>query len=238
MATDGDREVDGRRHRVMIVDDHPIVRQGLCALLAEQPDLEVCGEADDIEEAVGKVETTEPDLVVVDISLKSGNGLLLINRLKVLRPQLKTLVWSMFDERLYAERALKMGAAGYVNKQEAIEQLVDAIRRVLEGEVYLSESMTRGLLERVSNGSNVDRDPILALSEREMEVFEMIGEGNTTQRIAQELGVSSKTVEAHRERIKAKLDLKDAAQLSRAAVLWSMQKGWPAPGPARAAETG
>jgi DNA-binding NarL/FixJ family response regulator len=192
--------------------------------LAGEADVEVCGQAEDVEDALREIETTGPDLVVVDISLKSGNGIQLITEMKTRFPTIKSLVWSMFDERLYAERALRVGAAGYINKRESIDHVVEAIHRVLDGEVYLSEAMTRRLIHRVSNGKDVSRDPILALSNRELEVFEMIGQGMPTRAIAENLSLSPKTIEAHRERIKAKLDLKDSAQLSRRAVQWCIQK--------------
>jgi DNA-binding NarL/FixJ family response regulator len=213
------------KHRVLIVDDHPVVRRGLNALLADEPDVEVCGEAEDVEEAIERVGVTEPEVVVVDISLKNGNGIRLISEIKARYPDVRCLVWSMFDDNLFAERALRAGAAGYINKREPTERLIQAIRMVLRGEVYLSEPMTRCLVERISGGQDLNEDPIHRLSDRELEVFELIGHGNTTQEIAAKLHLSPKTVEAHRERIKLKLDLKNGVELNRRAVQWVLEKG-------------
>jgi DNA-binding NarL/FixJ family response regulator len=212
------------KHRVLIVDDHPIVRRGLSSLLNDEADVLVCGEAEDVEDALEMVAATEPELVVVDISLKTGSGMRLLTQIKDRFPEVKTLVWSMFDEKLFAERALRAGALGYINKRESIDHVVDAVNRVLGGEVYLSETMTRALVERVSDGKDVEGDPVGRLSNRELEVFELIGRGNTTQEIARRLKLSPKTIEAHRERIKLKLDLRNAAELNQRAVQWCLQK--------------
>jgi len=215
----------GTKHRIMIVDDHPIVREGLCSLLAAEPDAEVCGEAEDVDEALVQLELTDPDLVVIDISLKSSNGIRLLGEIRARRPDVKALVWSMYDEKLFAERALRAGAMGYINKRESMDHTVEAIRQVLRGEVYLSEPMTRQLLARVSKGKPMASDPVQTLSDRELEVFQMIGQGMSTQQIAHRLQLSPKTVEAHRERIKLKLDVRNAAELSRRAVEWALQGG-------------
>jgi DNA-binding NarL/FixJ family response regulator len=212
------------KRRVLIVDDHPIVRRGLRSLLGDEPGVVVCGEAEDVEDAMEMIKTTHPELVIVDISLKTGSGLRLLAEMKARFPGVKTLVWSMFDEELYAERALRAGALGYINKRESIDHVVDAVSRVLDGEVYLSEPMTRCLLQRVSGGADLDADPVGRLSNRELEVFELIGRGHTTQEIARSLHLSPKTVEAHRERIKLKLDLRNAAELNQRAVQWCLQK--------------
>ncbi len=212
------------KHRVLIVDDHPIVRRGLISLLDEEPDIEVCGEAEDVEDALEMIEATGPELVIVDISLKTGSGMRLLGEIKARFPRIKALVWSMYDEKLYAERAIRAGALGYVNKRESIDHVVDAVNRVLEGEVYLSEAMTRCLVERVTVGQDLETDPLRRLSNRELEIFEMIGRGHMTQEIAQRLRLSPKTVEAHRERIKLKLGLKNAAELNQRAVQWCLPK--------------
>lgn len=214
-----------RKYRVLIVDDHPIVREGLAQLIAHEPDIEVCGGAEDVSEAIEQVKATDPHLVVVDISLKESNGIDLISRLKAHHKGIKMLVWSMFDEKLFAERALRAGALGYISKQESIDEVVDAIHQVLRGEIYLSPSMTGRLLHRVRGGSALAEDPVAGLSNRELAVFEMIGEGLTTKQIARKLHLSPKTIEAHREKIKAKLRLANAAELSRRAVQWVLERG-------------
>jgi DNA-binding NarL/FixJ family response regulator len=212
-----------KKYKILIVDDHPIVRQGLAALLSHEPDMEVCGGAEDVSEAIQQVEANHPDLVVIDISLKSSHGLELISKVKARDPQIRMLVWSMFDEKVFAERTLRAGAMGYINKQESIDKVVDAIRHVLEGEIYLSQRMTRQLLQRVGKGGLMDEEPIGTLSDRELQVFEMIGRGMTTKQIARNLNLSPKTVESHRENIKMKLDCANAAELSRRAVLWILE---------------
>jgi DNA-binding NarL/FixJ family response regulator len=213
------------KHKVFIVDDHPIVREGLAQLIAHEPDMEVCGGAEDVSEALERVTAARPDLVVVDISLKESHGIDLIVRLKDRHEGIKMLVWSMFDEKLFAERALRAGAVGYISKQESTDQVVDAIRQVLRGEIYLSPPMTSRLLLRMRRGAASAEDPVAGLSNRELAVFEMIGEGMTTQQIARKLHRSPKTIEAHREKIKRKLSLANAAELNRRAVQWVLESG-------------
>ena len=208
------------------MDDHPIVREGLAARIARQPDLSVCGEAEDVADALELVKTTRPDLVIVDLSLKSGQGLDLIKRIPACSENTKTLVSSMYDESLYAERALRAGALGYVNKQEMSEKIIEAIRHVLTGKIYLSPTMTERLLHRaVGSPPQLAQSPIETLSDRELEIFKMIGQGKTTRQIAGDLHLSIKTVETHRENIKSKLNILNAAELSRAAVQWVMENG-------------
>jgi len=206
--------------RVLIVDDHPIFRRGIAELINEEGDMEVAGEASNTIEAIRMVAEMRPDVVVVDLSLQDGHGIELIEQIsqRVDGPQM--IVCSMHDESLFAERALRAGAMGYVNKQETSERLVDAIRRVQRGEVVLSPKMTRKLLHNVVGGKTGEQSPMESLSNREFEVFEMIGEGLTTKQIAARLDLSPKTVEAHREKIKTKLGLANSAQLSRRAFLW------------------
>jgi DNA-binding NarL/FixJ family response regulator len=213
------------KRKILIVDDHPIVRRGLAELIAPEPDLEVCGGAEDVAEALEQVRTLHPDLVVVDISLKDSHGIDLIARLKASHPEVKMLVWSMFDEKVFAERALRAGAMGYITKRQSIEKVVDVIRQVLRGEMYLSPEMTKLFLQRAGRSKLPEEDPIRRLTQREMEVFQMIGNGMTTQQIAHKLGLSPKTIESHREKIKTKLDLNNAAQLSRRAVQWVLENG-------------
>jgi DNA-binding NarL/FixJ family response regulator len=212
--------------RILIVDDHPIVREGLVARIARQPDLKVCGEAEDVLDALDLVKSQHPDLVIVDLSLKSGQGIDLIKRIHACTEGTKTLVSSMYDESLYAERALRAGAMGYVNKQEMSEKIVEAIHQVMAGKIYLSPRMTEKLLQRaVGAPPQLVPAPIDTLTDRELEIFKMIGKGKTTRQIAGELHLSIKTVETHREHIKTKLNIDNAAELSREAVQWVIENG-------------
>jgi DNA-binding NarL/FixJ family response regulator len=213
------------KYKILVVDDHPIVRQGLTRLISQEDDIEVCGGADSVSTAMEQVKATSPDLVVVDISLKDSHGIELITQVKAFSDRIKILVWSMFDEKVFAERALRAGAMGYVNKQEPIETVVAAIRRILRGDMHLSAKMTNSVLGRLAGGRAVQEDPIATLSNREVEVFHMIGQGMTTQQIARKLGVSPKTVETHREKVKFKLNLKNAAELNCRAVQWVLENG-------------
>jgi DNA-binding NarL/FixJ family response regulator len=208
------------KYRVLIVDDHPIVRHGLGELIARQPDLETCGEAEDVSQALRLVETERPDVVVIDISLNGESGIELIEQIKALYPGVKMLVSSMHDERTFAARALRAGALGYINKRESIRKVIDAVRQVLRGEVYLSPQMASQLLHRAAIGKPLDHDPVESLSNRAVEVFEMIGQGLSTQQIARRLGLSPSTVETHRKKIKTKLGVASSAQLSRLAFQW------------------
>jgi DNA-binding NarL/FixJ family response regulator len=213
------------RFRVLLVDDHPLVRRGIADVIAREDDLEVCGEAADVTEALAALERTAPDLVLVDLTLKSGHGIELIEKIKAQDARIKTLVSSMHDETLFAERVLQAGAMGYLTKQESPETLIGAIRQVLRGEVYLSPRMTSRLLRRVTSGTVSKDDPIEGFSNREIEVFEMIGQGMTIQQIAARLHWSPKTVETHREKIKQKLNLKNSTELNRRAVQWVLEGG-------------
>ena len=199
------RETAEARARILIVDDHPVVRSGLRMLIDDEPDLFVCGEAGDADEAIRVLDAQKPDLVIVDLSLKGSSGLELIKRIKSRESGSKMLVSSMFDESLYAERVLNAGALGYVSKQEAMEKVIEAIRCVLSGRVYLSAAMSDRMLHRLTRDHQVpERSPVETLSDRELEVFEAIGRGRTTGEIAAHLHLSVKTVETHREKIKAK----------------------------------
>jgi DNA-binding NarL/FixJ family response regulator len=211
-----------KKHKVLVVDDHPIVRRGLVELIAMESDMEVCGQADDMAEAIKQIEANCPDVAILDISLKSGHGLELIDHIKANHPSVKMLVSSMHDELLFAERSLRAGALGYIPKQEATETLLDAIRQVLRGEIYLTARMANRLMHNIA-GKPAETDPIKTLSNREVEVFEMIGQGLTTQQIAGKLKLSAKTIETHREKIKGKLDLKNSAELNRRAVQWVLE---------------
>ena len=212
--------------RIIIVDDHELVRFGFAQLLSHEPDLEVCGEAADAPTAMRLIREQPPDLAIVDISLKGGNGLDLIKQIKASFPDVAVVVCSIYDEGLYAERVLQAGAAGYVNKQQPADTVVTAIRRVLEGKIYVSPAMTDRLLAKATHrtaGGNAS--PVELLSDRELEVFRMIGAGSTIKEIARQLHLSSKTIEYHREHIKQKLDLKSSSELARYAVAWTLAQG-------------
>ena len=213
------------KHRILVVDDHPIVRRGLRQLFGDEPDMEVVGEAEDSADALEQLKAVKPDLVIVDLSLKSGHGLELIPQIKATRERVRMLVSSMHDESLFAERVLRAGASGYINKQEPPSELIKATRQVLRGEIYLSSRMANRLLGRIIGGEALEDNPIGSLSDRELQVFEMIGQGLSTKQIAQKLDLSPKTIEAHREKIKAKLNLKSGAELSRHATQWVLENG-------------
>jgi len=211
------------KFRILIVDDHPIVRRGLRELVADEPDLEVCGEAEDVAGALQQVEALSPDVVVIDLSLKGGHGLELIQEIKARQRPVKMLVSTMHDESLFAERVLRAGAMGYISKQESPDKIIGALRQVLRGEIYLSPRMANRFLHRLASGQSFETAPIDSLSDRELQVFEMIGQGLATKQIARKLDLSPKTIEAHREKIKAKLNLKSGAELSRHATQWVLE---------------
>jgi len=211
--------------RILIVDDHALLREGLKELLNGESHLEVCGEAAGEAEAMDLVRSTKPALVVVDIALEQGNGLDLIKRITAHDPSIRTIVCSMYDESLYAERALRAGASGYVNKQAPAQTILAAITDVLAGEIFLSSHLTQRLVRRASGRLDQPaKTPIETLSDRELQVFGLIGQGLATGQIAEKLHLSARTVETYRERLKAKLNLKHAAELNRdAAQFWLLQ---------------
>jgi DNA-binding NarL/FixJ family response regulator len=209
--------------RIFIVDDHSSVRDGLALRIGLNADLVVCGEADSEEEAFMLVKQSSPDLVLIDISLKKGNGLELIKRIRAFDPAMKMLVVSGFQESLYAERACRAGAMGYLNKQESSVRLIEAIRTVLAGERFLSPAVTRRLINQVLGVRDATKSPIENLTNRELEIFRMIGEGITSSAIAERLFISTHTIDTHRENIKRKLDIRNAAELSRIAVQWLLE---------------
>jgi DNA-binding NarL/FixJ family response regulator len=212
--------------RVLIVDDHPAVREGLALRIERQPDLEVCGEAADVGDALRLVASSNPDVAIIDISLKTGSGIDLIKRIKSHSESVRMLVWSMHNETLYAERALRAGAMGYISKEQATDQIVTAIRQVLQGKVFLSQPMSERLLTRAlhQRTDELVRSPIEHLSDREMEVFRLIGEGLGTGEIAVKMRVGRKTVETYRARLKEKLDLSGSPELMRRAVEWVLEQ--------------
>ncbi|TWU35848.1 response regulator transcription factor [Novipirellula artificiosorum] len=209
---------------VMIVDDHPITREGLAMRIRLEPDLEVCGEAEDVEDALAVIEQQKPDAAVIDVSLKSGNGIELVKEIRTRFPDVRLLVWSMYDDSLYAERALHAGANGYLNKRHAHETMIDAIRTILAGEVFLSPEFSAKILKRLSQGGKAElRSPSHVLSDRELEVFVNIGKGMKTSEIAEGMRLSPNTIETYRSRIKDKLALSHTAELARVATHWVLE---------------
>ena len=218
------RNAHERPCRIVIVDDHPVVRLGLRQMLADEPDYEICGEAEGAPEALSVIDAACPDLVIVDVSLKNGSGLDLVKQLAARDRSINVLVSSMHDETLFAERALRAGAKGYINKEEAVDCMVEALRRVHSGAIYLSQSMTDRLLQSIASGDLENgKAPLEQLSDREMEVFELIGQGLTTRGTAGHLGLSVKTVETYRENIKTKLNLENNNELICRAAQWVAQ---------------
>jgi DNA-binding NarL/FixJ family response regulator len=205
--------------RIILVDDHPILRRGLAQLISQDGEFVVCGQFDDAKSALASIPSLKPDLVVVDLTLKGGNGLDLIKSIKANHSKLFVLVLSMHDEVVYAERAMRAGASGYVMKQEAPEQLLASLRSVLAGDISLSSRMSERLMRQIVGGRRAAlASPIERLSDRELEVFNLIGQGRGTRQIANQLFLSVKTIESHRAHIKEKLELKTAAELMRHAI--------------------
>ena len=210
------------KQRILIVDDHPMMRQGLAQLNNSEPDLTVCCEADTARQAFEAIGQGKPDLALVDISLPDKSGLELIKDLHALHPELRVLVVSMHDESLYAERVLRAGGRGYVMKQEGGRKLMEAIRHVLSGKIYVSEKISARILEIFSGGRRDGTgSPVGRLTDREFDVFQLIGQGKGTREIAEHLKLSVKTVEVHRARIKEKLGIKSATDRVRFAVRWA-----------------
>ncbi len=215
-----DRGSQGKK-TIFIVDDHPVLRRGLTALIESEPDLAVCGEAATCQAALATIHESQPDLVIVDIALEGQDGLDLIKQMKTRLPKIPGLVLSMYDERVYAERALRVGARGYVTKQQLDETLLLAIRRLLRGEMYMSARLEARLATKFVAGQTLETDsPLNALSDRELQVFRLIGQGRSTRQIAETLHLSIKTIESHREHIKHKLAIESAAELAQSATRW------------------
>jgi DNA-binding NarL/FixJ family response regulator len=208
--------------RVLIVDDHPIVRQGLKRLIEQERDLMVCGEAETVREARQLIRDSAPDVVIVDLLLRQSDGIELVRDVRAHHPALPMLVLSMHDEAIYAERMLAAGANGYIMKQAAGDQFLTALRRVLDGGIYVSEAVGNNMIQKfASGGAYLASSPIDRLSNRELQVLQMIGRGMSTREAAETLNLSIKTVESHRQRLKRKLNLATGAQLVQYAVNWA-----------------
>jgi DNA-binding NarL/FixJ family response regulator len=211
--------------KVLIVDDHQLVRFGLKTMIEKEEGLVVCGEAEDTTTALQLVRKESPDLAIIDISLNGGNGLELVKQLRLTSPSLRIVMLSMHPEEMFAERALRAGALGYVSKQAPARVLVTAIRQVLDGRIYLSEEMTARMLKRVTSSSDESKpSPVEDLSDRELDVLHRLGQGLSLQQIAEQLHLSPKTVSTYRDRIRQKLELSNAAELSRYALLWLLEQ--------------
>jgi DNA-binding NarL/FixJ family response regulator len=207
--------------RVLIVDDHPLLRKGVSQLIDQEKDLMVVGEAEDANKAITAIETAKPDIALIDISLSGTSGIELLKNIKARFPKLKMLVLSMHDESVYAHRALRAGASGYIMKQEGTEKVLLALRKVLQGEVYLSERLGNRMLHTLVNGRTPSSgSPVEDLSDRELEVFSLIGHGYGTRPISEKLHLSIKTIESHRAHIKEKLNLQNASELVHHAIQW------------------
>jgi DNA-binding NarL/FixJ family response regulator len=212
---------DKNKTNILIVDDHPIVRQGLAELVNHEDDLVVCGQAEDAHQAMKAVKELTPDMAIVDISLKETSGMELIKDLNAQYPNLPILALSMHDESLYAERALRAGARGYIMKAEATEKVIIAIRKILSGEIYISDKMASKMMRKfVGSSTEIKTSPVERLSDRELEVFQLIGKGFGTRQISERLFLSIKTIETYRAHIKEKLNLADAAELLQYAIQW------------------
>jgi DNA-binding NarL/FixJ family response regulator len=215
-----------RKQRVFVVDDHPIVRQGLALLINQEPDLTVCGEAEEAESILSSIAQLEPDIIVLDISLPGSDGIEALKAIRSNHADLPVLILSMHDESIYAERALRAGANGYIMKQEATDTVLVALRRILAGEVYISDRATSKMLQRiVARPATRQRTSVASLSDRELEVFRLIGSGLGTREIAEKLQLSAKTVESYQAHIKKKLSLPTARALVQRAIEWKISEG-------------
>jgi len=213
------------KHKVFVLDDHPIVRQGLALLINQEPDLVVSGQAEEAHSALKGIAACRPDIVIVDISLSGPDGLDVIKTIRATDTALPVLVLSMHEETVYAERALRAGANGYIMKQEATEKVLVALRRILNREIYVSERIASKMLRQYVSGTAVGKQsPVSDLTDRELEVFRLIGEGHGTRQIAEELHVSVKTVESYQAHIKEKLSLRSARELVQHAIQWAIDE--------------
>lgn len=221
-----DKTEPATTRRILIVDDHPVIRETLSDRIRRHADLQVCGEAADFGDALRSVDLLDPDLAILDISLPSGDGIELVKRIRDRHPKVKVVVWSAHDDAFYAERALRAGALAYVNKNQPIETLIEAIRRALDGKVWLCEAMTERML-RLSVGLDPAKatvSPVDALADRELETLRLIGEGLKTSEVAKRMHLSVHTVETYRDRIRQKLGIKNGAELTKFAMRWVLQE--------------
>ena len=220
-----DRPVQTAKKTVLVVDDHPLMRQGLALLINQQQDMQVCGEAEEAQAAMQAIAHLHPDIMILDISLTGPDGLELLKNIRTTNPDLPVLILSMHDEAIYAERALRARANGYIMKQEATEKVLVAVRRILNGEIYLSERMSNKMLQQYIGGApSMIQSRIASLSDRELEVFRLIGEGRATREIAEELHLSVKTVETYQAHIKEKLALRSGRELIQHAIQWKINE--------------
>lgn len=218
-----------KQSRVIVVDDHPIVRQGLAQMIDREPDLMVCGEAEEARSALQAIATLNPDIAVIDISLNGPSGIEILKTIRTTDPKLRVLILSMHDEMVYAERALRAGANGYIMKQEAAEMVLVALRRILGGEIYVSNRVANRMLRQLVGGTPKARQSSVDdLTDRELEVFRLIGEGHGTRQISDDLHLSVKTVETYQSHIKEKMGLKNARELVQYAIQWVISECGPA----------
>lgn len=212
------------RTRIILVDDHPVVREGIRSVVVQETDMEVCGEAESASEALKVIQETRPDVAVVDLSLKESSGLELIKDIRLRHPSLLVLVLSMRDESFYAERVLRAGARGYVVKDEGCRVVVDAIRKIIKGQIYLSDQIASKMIGAFASGAKPGASSVEQLTDRELQVFELIGKGVPTREIAAKLHLSVKTIDAHRENIKRKMQIDGATELLKQAIEWLRQQ--------------
>lgn len=225
IAKQGSTSFAAGKKTVFVVDDHPIVRQGLTLLINREADLAVCGEAEEMHSALRAIQAMRPDILIVDISLNGPDGLELLKNIRITAPRLPVLILSMHDESIYAERALRAGANGYIMKQEATEKVLVALRRILSGELYVSDRIANSMLRHYVRGASAsEHSSISELTDRELEVYRLIGEGQGTRQIAEALHLSVKTVESYQAHIKEKLSLRSARELVQHAVQWNVRE--------------
>lgn len=209
--------------RVLIIDDHPLMREALASQISAQPDMTVCAEAAGATDALAQAKATDPDLAIVDIALDDGNGIEVIKQLKNWSSRMRILVISGYEESVYGERALRAGAQGYINKRECQDRMIEAIRTVLSGDIFLSPALAQRVLSHTIGGAPPSTDQTAALSDRELEVFRLLGQGLTTRAIANRLDLSVHTIETYRGNIRTKLHLKNSAELTQRAVQWVLE---------------
>jgi DNA-binding NarL/FixJ family response regulator len=212
------------KRKIIIIDDHPVVRQGMAQLINQENDLEISGQVEEANKVVDLIKKILPDLVILDLSLKDTSGIEVIKDIKVIYPELPILVLSMHDESLYAERVLRLGAMGYIMKHEATEKIIFAIRQVLNGNIYASDNILSNILKKAVSNKSDRKSPMESLSDRELEIFQFIGDGLKTSQIAEKLNLSTKTIEVYKEKIKEKLNISSGAELTKYCIEFSMNE--------------